>query len=403
MQSRERRNSRVDIKRVFLIVLDSFGIGELPDADQYGDAGSNTLASIAGSQNFHVPNLEKLGLFNIDGVTCGSRPVSPMASFARMAEKSAGKDTTMGHWEISGIISENPLPTFPNGFPESVIRKFEELTGRGVLCNKPYSGTKVIADFGKKHLESGKLIVYTSADSVFQIAAHDNVVPVEQLYTYCRTARKMLTGKFGVGRVIARPFTGKYPHFQRTTQRHDFSIAPPRKTMLDFLSEKGYATIAVGKINDIFSGRGITSSFRTANNTEGMKTALKLQQEDFNGLCFINLVDFDMLYGHRNDVDGYARAMTEFDQALTGFLTRMQEEDLLIITADHGCDPMAPGTDHSREYVPMIAYGQHIKSGVNLKTRNTFADLGATVLNLFHVGGDLCGSSFYRQIVNSVV
>ncbi len=321
-------------KRVFLIVLDSCGIGEEPDAAEYGDEGSNTLAACATSSYFHMPNMQKLGLFNIDGVDCWPKESAPAGAFARLQEASKGKDTTIGHWEISGIYSPKPLPTYPNGFPADVIQEFEEKTGRRVICNKPYSGTDVIRDYGKEHVETGALIVYTSADSVFQIAAHESVVPLEELYRYCKIAREMLQGEHGVGRVIARPFIGEFPNFSRTSNRHDFSMEPPATTMLDQLSEKGFDVIAVGKINDIFVGKGITESIGTKNNADGIERTLGYLQKDFNGLCFVNLVDFDMLYGHRNDVDGYAKALAYFDEKVPELLAGLRDDDLLMITAD---------------------------------------------------------------------
>ncbi len=384
-------------KRFFLIVLDSYGIGELPDAHLWHDEGSNTLGAIRSHPAFDCPNLKKLGLFNIAGVGGGVK--APLASYARMAEKSMGKDTTIGHWEIAGIISPDPLPTYPNGFPDEVIKEFEAKTGRKVICNKPYSGTEVIKDYGKEHVETGALIVYTSADSVFQIAAHEDVVPVEELYRYCEIARAMLVGKHGVGRVIARPFNGEYP-FARTSNRHDFSLLPPSDTMLNLLKEEGYETISVGKIYDIFAGSGLSESNRTASNAHGMQVAKEMQNRDFSGLCFINLVDFDMKYGHRNDVKGYAAASTEFDNFLTDFLKDMKRDDVLLITADHGCDPATPSTDHSREYTPMLICGDAIKSGVNLGTRKTFADISATVLEYFGVAQkDTKGESFLGEVI----
>ncbi len=367
-------------KRFFLIVLDSFGIGELPDANLWHDEGSNTLRAIRNHPNFNCPELKKMGLFNIDGV--GGGVASPAASYARMREKSMGKDTTIGHWEIAGVVSPKPLPTYPDGFPDEIIKEFEKRTGRRTLCNKPYSGTEVIKDFGREHVKTGALIVYTSADSVFQIAAHEDVVPVKELYEYCEIARGLLVGKHGVGRVIARPFNGEYP-FARTANRHDFSLQPPSDTMLNVLQRAGFDTISVGKIYDIFAGSGISESNRTTSNTHGMQVTKDMQDRDFNGLCFVNLVDFDMKYGHRNDVAGYAAAATEFDGFLTSFVKDMREEDVLMITADHGCDPATPSTDHSREYTPMLVYGKGIKSGVDLGTRASFADIGATVLEYF--------------------
>ena len=383
-------------KRVFLIVLDSVGIGEMPDAAAFGDAGSNTLAAIRHHAAFDCPNLARLGLFDIEGVGGGTGRA--VASFARMREASMGKDTTIGHWEIAGIVSKQPLPTYPNGFPAALLARFEELTGRGVLCNLPYSGTDVIRDYGEEHLRTGKLIVYTSADSVFQIAAHEELVPVEELYRYCELAREMLVGEHGVGRVIARPFTGKYP-FTRTPRRHDYSLDPPAATMADVLAEHGLATVSVGKIYDIFAGRGFSESHRTTSNDDGMEKTLALAERDFEGLCFVNLVDFDMTYGHRNDVEGYARAMTAFDRRLGELLPKLCEDDLLIITADHGCDPSTPSTDHSREYTPMLITGAHVKNGVDLGTRESFADIGQTVLDYFGLSTDrISGRSFWSDV-----
>lgn len=380
-------------KRVFLIVLDSVGIGEEPDAAEYGDESSNTLAAAATSKYFDMPNMRNLGLFNIDGVTCRPQAEHPLAAFARMREVSKGKDTTIGHWEIAGVNSPEPLPTYPQGFPQEVIREFEEKTGRRVLCNKPYSGTDVIRDYGKEHVETGALIVYTSADSVFQIAAHEDVVPLEELYRYCQIARDMLVGKHGVGRVIARPFTGTFPDFTRTANRHDFSLLPPKTTMLDQLTENKFDVIAVGKINDIFSGRGVGRTIRTKGNEEGIERTIELTKQDFNGLCFVNLVDYDMLYGHRNDVDGYAKALTYFDRRLPEILEGLREDDLLMVTADHGCDPITPSTDHSREYTPWIIYGKNVIPGTNLGTRPTFADIAATILDYFSIAPKITGTT----------
>ena len=387
-----------ETKRVFIIVLDSFGIGEAPDAAKFHDEGSNTLGSIAKAEEFDTPNLKKLGMFNIDGVTAGEKEKEPAGSYGRMTERSQGKDTTIGHWEIAGIISKEPLPTYPEGFPDEILDEFKKQTGRGILCNKPYSGTDVIRDFGKQHVETGDLIVYTSADSVFQIAAHEEVVPLEELYRYCRIAREILTGKHSVGRVIARPFAGEYPDYKRTPHRHDFSLLPPAKTMLDCLDEAGLDTIGVGKIYDIFAGKSIQKTTSIVNNNDGMIQTLKAQQEEFHGLCFVNLVDFDMVYGHRNDVKGYARAATEFDVQLGQFMEAMRPDDVLIITADHGCDPGTSSTDHSREYTPMLIYGQGIKAGVSIGTRDTFADIAATVLDLFGLKGEIAGTSFLGEV-----
>lgn len=383
-------------KRVFIIVLDSCGCGEMPDSYLWHDEGSNTLGAIRKDEHFNCPNLVNLGLFNVEGVGGGIK--NPQGSFARMKETSMGKDTTIGHWEIAGIISPKPLPTYPDGFPEDVIKEFEKRTGRKVLCNKPYSGTEVIKDYGEEHIKTGALIVYTSADSVFQIAAHEDVVPVPELYKYCQIARDMLQGEHGVGRVIARPFTGEWP-FTRTANRHDYSLIPPHTTMLDLLKKHNLATISVGKIYDIFAGKSVSESNRTTSNANGMEVTLDIQKRDFEGLCFVNLVDFDMKYGHRNDIVGYASAMTEFDRYLGEFLPNMRKDDVLIITADHGCDPSTPSTDHSREYVPMLICGDGIEAGVDLGTRGTFADISATVLDYLGVDKeDTAGESFLANV-----
>lgn len=385
------------MKRVFLIVLDSFGIGAMPDSAEYGDVEVNTLESVAGSSHFHVPNMAKMGLFNIDGVTVGEKENAPTALHARMTEASKGKDTTIGHWEIAGVISPKPLPVFEDGFPEEVLKEFSEKTGRGVLCNKPYSGTVVINDYGDEHVKTGDLIVYTSADSVFQVAAHEDVVPVEELYRYCKIAREMLKGEYGVGRVIARPFIGTSGNYTRTSRRHDFSLVPPATTMLDQLCEENYDVIGVGKINDIFAGKGLTEYTYTSGNAEGIEKTLEYLDKDFEGLCFINLVDFDMLYGHRNDVEGYAKALTYFDGKLTQILSKLRKDDLLMITADHGCDPgYTVSTDHSREYTPLLLYGSKIQPK-NLNTRKTFADIGATVLQYFGIVPRISGTSMLED------
>ena len=366
-------------KRVFLIVLDSFGVGELPDAADFGDEGSYTLRSVAAQAEFDCPNLTRMGLFNIDGCQVAEhRPVSdPIAAFGKMAEKSRGKDTTTGHWEIAGLVSDSPMPTYPDGFPSEVIEEFEALTGKKILCNKPYSGTQVIADYGEEHLRTGSLIVYTSGDSVFQIAAHESCVSLDELYRYCEIARKMLTGKHAVGRVIARPFGGEHP-FVRLSGRHDYSLEPHGETMLDRLKNNGYDVISVGKISDIFAGRGVTESFPTKSNREGMERAIELTDRDFCGLCFVNLVDFDSSYGHRNDASGYARAMTEFDAYLGELLSKLKADDLLIVTADHGCDPKTPSTDHSREYVPVLVFGSSVIPH-NIGVKESFAYISETV------------------------
>ncbi len=407
------------MRRVFLIVLDSVGIGEMPDAGLFGDEGSDTLRAASTSPYFSMPNMARLGLFHIDGTEWaredgrfwkmekaggaeGSAPdgaVSHQGAVARMQEASMGKDTTIGHWEIAGVVSQEPLPTFLEGFPRELLDAFEKETGRGWLCNKPYSGTDVIRDYGEEHVKTGKLIVYTSADSVFQIAAHEAVVPVDTLYRYCEIARRLCTGPYGVGRVIARPFEGEHP-FKRTSRRHDYSLRPPRPTMLDKIKGAGMEVLAVGKINDIFAGQGITEMVRTSGNGEGILRTLGYGKRSFDGLCFTNLVDYDMLYGHRNDVDGYAKALTAFDQALPELLAMLQEEDLLMITADHGCDPITPSTDHSREYTPWIVAGPKVRPGVNLRTRKTFGDIAATILDYLGVDAEgIDGESVLEQIL----
>lgn len=379
------------MKRVFLIVLDSYGCGEMPDAKAFGDEGVSTIRSVASSKYFNAPNLSKLGLFNIDGVTVGEKADKPEAVFCRLSEVSKGKDTTIGHWEIAGVQSENPLPTYPDGFPDEVIDEFSKAVGRKVLCNKPYSGTVVINEFGDEHVKTGDLIVYTSADSVFQIAAHEDVVPLEELYDICRTARKLLQGKHGVGRVIARPFIGESGSYTRTSHRHDFSIEPPKTTMLDQLKAAGKDVLAIGKINDIFSGKGITEYTYTSGNPEGIDKTIEWMDKDFEGLCFINLVDTDMLYGHRRDIDGYAKAISYFDEKLPEIMAKLQDDDVLMITADHGCDPgYTLTTDHTREYIPFLMYGKNIEPK-NLGTRKSFTDIAATVLKFFDIKPEFPG------------
>ena len=370
-------------KRIFLIVLDSFGIGNAPDAEKFGDTGTNTLSRISKSKNFSVPNLKRLGLGAIDEVDCVESG-TPTAAVARLSEISNGKDTTTGHWEIAGLISEHPMPTYPNGFPDEVIKKFEAAVGRRVICNKPYSGTDVIRDYGDEHIKTGNLIVYTSADSVFQIAAHEEIVQPDELYRICERARKILTFEHAVGRVIARPFVGESGNYTRTGNRRDFSVKPPKKTMLDALKDAGRDVIAVGKISDIFAGEGVTKHFPTHSNREGMECTESLISEDFSGLCFVNLVDFDSMYGHRQDVDGYAGAISEFDSWLGDFLTKTRNSVLLMITADHGCDPGDDSTDHTRECVPLIIYGKGVKPG-NLGTFTGFGHIAATVCDVLDV------------------
>ena len=389
------------MKRVFLIVLDSCGIGAAPDAGAFGDAGVNTLRSCAESPFFSMPNLISMGLGQLDGVDYLPK-AAPKMAMARLQERSMGKDTTIGHWELAGIVSEQPLPTYPEGFPQEVLDEFSRQTGRGVLCNLPYSGTEVIKDYGEEHLKTGDLIVYTSADSVFQIAAHESIVPPEQLYEYCRTARSILRGRHGVGRVIARPFEGEWP-FTRTSRRHDFSLEPPERTVLDAITDAGLDMIAVGKIHDIFAGRGMTEFTYTTGNPDGLKKTLELADRDFRGLCFVNLVDFDMLYGHRRDPDGYAKALAEFDAWLPGFLQKLGPEDVLLVTADHGCDPRyLKHTDHTREFIPMLAMGPGVKPG-NLGTRTGFCDIAATVAELLGVSYETPGQSFAAELTGAAV
>lgn len=386
-------------RRIFLIVLDSYGIGNAPDAAAFDDEGSNTLASIATSSKYDTPNMKKIGLFNIDGVTCKEKEVQTIGTYGRLAELSKGKDTTIGHWEIAGVVSPTPLPTFPHGFPKEMLDAFSERTGRDILCNLPYSGTEVIEKYGDEHVKTGALIVYTSADSVFQIAAHEEVVPIEELYRCCEIAREMLTGELGVGRVIARPFVGTSGNYKRTSNRHDFSLMPPKDTMLDMIVDAGYDTYGIGKIYDIFAGKGIQHTQRIVNNEDGMDKTIETLQEDFHGLCFVNLVDFDMLYGHRNDIDGYANAATVFDKQLGIFMKGMREHDIVMITADHGCDPGFKGTDHSRECVPFLAYGKDVKANVSIGTRHTFADIAATVLDILDVPNGTDGTSFKDEMM----
>lgn len=384
-------------KRVIMMVMDSFGIGAEPDADKFGDLGTNTLKSCTASKFFKADNLKKMGFFNIDGVKelgYTDEETAPSAIYGRMQEASMGKDTTIGHWEIAGVISPEPLPTFPDGFPEETLAEFERLTGRGVLCNKPYSGTTVINEYGDEHVETGKWIVYTSADSVFQIAAHEEVVPLDELYEACRIARKILTGKTGVGRVIARPFIGKgNGNYTRTSNRHDFSLEPPKATMLDNIISDGKKVLAVGKIKDIFAGAGISEYVYTTGNEDGINKTLEYMDREDADLIFTNLVDYDMLYGHRRDIDGYAKAVAYFDGRIPEIISKMRDDDVLMITADHGCDPgYTKTTDHTREYVPFIMYGKNI-TPKNLGTRTTFADMGATVLDYLGVNSTIEGKS----------
>lgn len=386
-------------KRVFLIVLDSFGIGAEPDAPEFNDALTvNTLKSCFSTGKLNVPNMQKLGLFNVDGVEVGEKVEAFTGAIARLQEASKGKDTTIGHWEIAGVVSDKPLPTYPDGFPPEIIEKLEAAFGRKVICNKPYSGTKVILDYGREHIETGALIVYTSADSVLQIAAHEDFVPLEDLYKYCKQARSIMCGEHSVGRIIARPFVGEYPNFERTPHRHDYSMETPGDTILDMLKVAGNSVVGVGKISDIFAGRGITRSIPIVSNEDGMNKTLEVQQKDFFGMCFVNLVDFDMKYGHRRDPEGYTAALNLFDKQLGEFLANMNRDDVLMITADHGCDPCGAGTDHTREYVPLLMYGEGIRGNVNMGTRSSFADIAATVADMMRIPLNTRGKSMWSEI-----
>ena len=387
------------MKRVFLFVLDSCGAGAMPDSESFGDVGVNTLRSCAASDQLHIPNMRAYGLGNIDGLQFLGPVETPLGAYGKLAEKSMGKDTTIGHWELAGIVSPKPLPTYPDGFPEEVLKPFRQATGRGVLANAPWSGTAVIDEFGDEHVKTGNLIVYTSADSVFQIAAHEEVVPIEQLYEYCKIARAQLKGKHGVGRVIARPFIGTSGAYKRTSNRHDYSLEPSKDTLLDVLKAKGFDSIGVGKIYDIFAGRGTTEHVYNTSNANGMEHAMHYAKQDFTGLCFVNLVDFDMLYGHRRNVEGYVQALNEFDAWLPGFLAQLGDEDVVMITADHGCDPgYAATTDHTREYVPLLVIGKGVKP-VNLGTRLGFDLVAATVADVLGVTMDVEAQSLAPEIL----
>ena len=386
-------------KRVFWLIADSFGIGDAPDAAVFGDEGANTLRSCLQSGDLHLPTMQALGLFNIIGVR-GEAVDAPIGNFARMREASQGKDTTIGHWELCGLRSDTPLPTYPNGFPSDVLDKLKAACGRDILCNLPYSGTDVIRDYGEEHVKTGALIVYTSADSVLQIAAHEDVVPIDTLYRYCEAARTIMQGEHGVGRIIARPFDGDTTSgFRRTARRHDYSLTPPDKTVLDLLKEAGKDVIGVGKIFDIFAGAGLTASVRTDNNAHGIRETMRLMNEDFEGLCFVNLVDFDMVYGHRRDVNGYTAALNELDSALGTMLETLRDDDILMLSADHGCDPAFRGTDHTRETVPLLVYGKSLKRGIDLGVRDTFADAGATVARFLGAEAPRFGTSFAKELI----
>jgi len=383
--------------RVIWIVLDSVGIGEMPDADQYGDRGSDTLGNIARQRALHLPNLSKLGLANIKPLHGLTPDPSPLGAFGKCTLASPGKDTTTGHWEMAGIHLEKPFPLFPRGFPPEVMNEFERRIGRKTLGNKAASGTEIIQELGEEHVRTGSPIVYTSADSVFQVAAHEEVIPLFELYKICETARDILRGPYEVGRVIARPFTGSPGSFTRTANRHDYAVPPPKGMLLDKLAERGVEIFSIGKIFDVFLGRGIRDYEKTKNNADGMAKTLGAMEQVQNGLIFANLVDFDQLYGHRNDVEGYARALEEVDRWLPEFESQLRENDLAILTADHGCDPTTPSTDHSREYVPLLAFGKRARHGVNLGTRATLSDIGQTVAENF--GTKIAaGSSFLHQL-----
>jgi len=387
------------ISRVTLIVLDSAGVGALPDADRYGDEGTNTFFHCAKETGgLYMPNMARLGLGNILDLPGVPPAAQPAGAYGKMAELSPGKDTTTGHWEIAGLILDRPFPLYPNGFPPELVNVFEERIGRSVLGNKPASGTVIIEELGPEHMRTGCPIVYTSADSVFQIAAHEEIIPLEELYRLCGIARELLTGEHAVGRVIARPFTGQPGSFHRTAGRHDYSLVPTGPTLLDMLIERDLAVLAVGKIEDIFAGKGITRAVHTVDNMDGVDQTIKMMQGSERGLIFTNLVDFDMVYGHRNNVRGYADALEAFDRRLPEILSFLRNDEVLIITADHGCDPTTPGTDHTREYVPLLASGAPVSPGINLGTRETFADLAASIAEMFGFGMP-SGRSFARQIL----
>ncbi len=386
------------IDRILLLVLDSVGIGELPDANEYGDEGSNTLAHISYAVDLGLPNLEKMGLGllgDFRGIRSASRP---SASYGVMSERSKGKDTTTGHWEMMGIILEEPFPTYPKGFPNEIIDPFKRDIGLDILGNIPASGTEIIKNLGEEHLRTGKPIVYTSADSVFQIAAHEEIIPPEKLYEICKTARRILVSPHNVSRVIARPFVGKPGSFTRTSNRRDFSVDPPKSTLLDKMREAGLEVVGIGKIEDLFAGHGITKAIHIKDNMDGVDQMISEMDKTGEGLIFTNLVDFDTLYGHRNDPEGYAKALAEFDKRLPDIISAMRNEDLLIITADHGNDPTTPSTDHSREYVPLLVYGKGIKAGVDLGVRKTFADIGQTIAEIFKMERLEAGESFWEEI-----
>jgi len=387
------------IERIIWIVLDSVGCGELPDAKEFGDVGANTLGNVVKATNIKPTNLKNLGLFNIDGVDCLEGSDSPIGNFGKCNEVSNGKDTTVGHWEMAGVSSPNPLPTYPNGFPKEIMDEFERLTGRKTVANKPSSGTGILDELGAHHIETGDLIVYTSADSVFQIAAHEDIVPIEKLYDYCAIARKLLIGEHAVARVIARPFVGKPGAYVRTANRRDISINPPKETVLDKIKAAKLDVIGVGKIEDIFNNKGITEAIHTKDNMDGVDHTIRYMKENNKGLIFTNLVEFDSSWGHRNNVKGYGKGIMDFDARLPEILKNMKNTDVLVINADHGCDPTFPGTDHTREYIPMMVYGKMLKNGVNLGIRKTFADIGHTIGDFLGVNGIDEGISFKNEVL----
>ncbi len=390
------------INRVIVIILDSVGIGELPDAYKFGDEGSNTLVNTAiADGGLNVPNLESFGLGKIDDIKGVSKDIEEKAFYGKMIEMSAAKDTTSGHWEIMGVITEKPFPTYPYGFPDEVVEQFTRSIGRSILGNKTASGTEIIKELGAEHIKTGSPIVYTSADSVFQIAACEEIIPIESLYEICKRARDILTGKHSVGRVIARPFIVKNGIYTRTERRRDFSIPPPEKTILDKTAESGYKVVGIGKIGDIFAHRGLTKEIHTSNNSEGILKTIECIKEDFKGIIFTNLIDFDMQYGHRNDPEGYAGALESFDRSLPEIVDSLKADDLLIITADHGCDPTTPGTDHSREYVPLLVFGKRLNRQRSLGIRKSFADIGATISEALLKTRHDAGESFLSELINN--
>lgn len=388
------------IKRVILIILDSVGMGALPDADKYGDVGADTIGHVAKfNGGLKLPNMESIGLGLIEGIQNINKVSNPLGCYGKFYEASNGKDTVTGHWEMVGVKSEIPLPTYPNGFPPEIIKEFEEKTGRKVIGNKPASGTEILDELGEEQLKTGALIVYTSADSVFQIAAHEDIIPIEELYKYCEIAREMLTGDNAVARVIARPYLGEPGNFSRTSNRKDYALLPPHATALDKLQEAGVKVMAVGKIEDIFSGKGIYSAVHTKDNMDGVDKTLDYMKTEKEGLIFTNLVDFDMKWGHRNDPKSYGKGLEEFDVRLKEIMQNMESDDILFITADHGCDPTYPGTDHTREYVPFLAYGEPLKKGYNLGTKVGFFNMGQTICDIFNSEKIINGDSFLGEIL----